>query len=63
MGKLGGREVVLCLAGKGEREGIQKGRRDSREERPPIYAPKRRTTSKIQNRQDNVCNFNNTILS
>jgi hypothetical protein len=31
-----GREVVLWLARQGEREGIQKGRRDSREERPMI---------------------------
>jgi hypothetical protein len=41
---LGGEErVVLCPVRKGGREGIQKGRRDSREERPMIKTTKRQT--------------------
>jgi hypothetical protein len=43
--KGGERKVGLGLA----REGIQKARRDSREERPMILTSKRQTTSKIEN--------------
>jgi hypothetical protein len=40
-----GRQVGFVLAREGEREGIQKGRRDSREERPMILKAKRQTKS------------------
>ena len=43
---------------KGGREGIQKSRRDSREERPMILTTKWQTLPQWTNRQNNVCNFN-----
>jgi hypothetical protein len=43
------------VAKDGGREGIQKGRRNSREERPMIYTPKRQTMSKTKNKHENVC--------
>ena len=47
------------VRGKGGRgEGIQKGRRASREERPMILTSKRQKTSEIEIRQKNVYNFN-----
>jgi hypothetical protein len=57
-GRGGGRQVGFGLAREGEREGIQKGRRDSREERPMILKAKRQTKSEIDNKQRIVCNFN-----
>jgi hypothetical protein len=47
------------VRGKGGRgEGIQKGRRASREERPMILTSKRQETSEIEIKQKNVFIFN-----
>ncbi len=54
--------MVVGLAREGVREGIQKGRRDSREERPSILTSKRHTKSKIENKQGVVCNVNIKFL-
>ncbi len=54
--------MVLGLAREEVREGIQKGRRDSREERPMILTSKRQTKFEIENKQGIVCNFNIKFL-
>jgi hypothetical protein len=51
------------VRGKGGRgEGIQKGKRASREERPMILSSKRQKTSEFEIEQKNVCNFDISFL-
>ena len=44
------------------RDGIQKARKDSREERPMILTSKRQTKSEIENKQGIGSNFNIKFL-
>jgi hypothetical protein len=46
------------LARQGAKDGIQKARRASREERPMILTSKRQTISDIDDKQGFVCNIN-----